>query len=256
MPSDSPRFIAIASGKGGVGKTWLSITLSHALARAGLRVLLFDADLGLANVDVQLGLAPRLDLGSVISGRTTVAGAVTRCGDAGFDVLAGQSGSGALSGLSAENLGALLTRVRDETTEYDAVLVDLSAGVDRTVRRIGAWSDVLLVVATDEPTSLTDAYAVLKLQNLDRPDGSPRIVVNQAQTIAQGRQTYSTLRRASVAFLRREPLLAGVIRQDAKVRDAIRHQTPLLLRHPNCAAAQDVEALSRNCLEGWHRGVE
>ncbi|MGD0430765.1 MAG: cellulose synthase operon protein YhjQ/BcsQ, partial [Acetobacteraceae bacterium] len=210
----------------------------------------------LANVDVQLGLAPRLDLGSVISGRTTVAGAVTRCGDAGFDVLAGQSGSGALSGLSAENLGALLTRVRDETTEYDAVLVDLSAGVDRTVRRIGAWSDVLLVVATDEPTSLTDAYAVLKLQNLDRPDGSPRIVVNQAQTIAQGRQTYSTLRRASVAFLRREPLLAGVIRQDAKVRDAIRHQTPLLLRHPNCAAAQDVEALSRNCLEGWHRGVE
>ena len=203
-----PRFIAIASGKGGVGKTWLSITLSHALARAGLRVLLFDADLGLANVDVQLGLAPRLDLGSVISGRTTVAGAVTRCGVAGFDVLAGQSGSGALSGLSAESLEALLARVRDETTDYDAVLVDLSAGVDRTVRRIGAWSDVLLVVATDEPTSLTDAYAVLKLQNLDRPDGNPRIVVNQAQTIAAGQQTYSTLRRASVAFLQREPPLA------------------------------------------------
>jgi len=249
MPPNVPRFIAIASGKGGVGKTWLAITLSHALARAGLRILLFDADLGLANVDVQLGLAPRLDLGSVISGRATVAGAVTQFGIAGFDVLAGQSGSGGLSGLSAGSLEALLIRIRDETTKYDAVLVDLSAGIDRTVRRISAWSDVLLVVATEEPTSLTDAYAVLKLQNLDRPDGTPQIVVNQAQSIAAGQQTYSTLRRASVAFLQREPRLAGVIRQDSKVRDAIRHQTSLLLRHPNCIAAQDVEALARNCLE-------
>jgi flagellar biosynthesis protein FlhG len=250
MPSDLPRFIAIASGKGGVGKTWLAITLSHALARAGQRILLFDADLGLANVDVQLGLAPGRDLGSVISGRTTLAGAVSQLGTVGFDVLAGQSGSGGLSGLSAESLEVLLTRVRDETTDYDAVLVDLSAGIDRTVRRISAWSDVLLVVATDEPTSLTDAYAVLKLQNLDRPDGNPRIVVNQAQSITKGQQTYSTLQRASVAFLKRKPLLAGVIRQDPKVRDAIRHQTSLLLRHPNCTAAQDVEALARNCLEG------
>ncbi len=253
MPVDRPRFIAIASGKGGVGKTWLAITLSHALTRAGQRVLLFDADLGLANVDVQLGLTPRLDIGSVISGRTNVAGAITRHDIIGLDVLAGRSGSGVLSDLSAENLALLLTRLRAETTLYDIVLLDLSAGVDRTVRQIAAAADLLLVVATDEPTSLTDAYALLKLHTSDQPDGDARIVVNQAQSAAAGQQTYATLRRACLAFLHREPPLAGVIRHDLKVRDAIRRQTSLLQRHPNSIAAQGVEALARTCLAGADR---
>jgi flagellar biosynthesis protein FlhG len=247
MPADLPgRFIAIASGKGGVGKTWLAITLSHALVRAGKRVLLFDADLGLANVDVQLGLMPVMDLGAVLSGRTDVAGAITRHEATGLDVLAGRSGSGALADLSAETLELLLTRLRVELAGYDVVL-DLGAGIDRIVRRFAMWSDRLLVVATDEPTSLTDAYAVLKLHTQDQPDGDVRIVVNQAQSVAAGQQTYATLRRACLAFLHREPPLAGVIRQDPRVRDAIRRQTSLLLRHPNCPAAQDVEALSRTC---------
>ena len=249
MPADERRrFIAIASGKGGVGKTWLAITLSHALIRAGQRVLLFDADLGLANVDVQLGLTPVADLGSVVSGRTDVAGAITRHEATGLDVLAGRSGSGALSELPAEMLDLLLTRLRVELAGYDAVVLDLGAGVDRIVRRFAVWSDRVLVVATDEPTSLTDAYAVLKLHTQDQPDGDVQIVVNQAPSVTAGQQTYATLRRACQAFLRREPPLAGVIRQDPKVRDAIRRQTSLLLRHPNCTAAQDVEALARTCL--------
>jgi flagellar biosynthesis protein FlhG len=253
MPPNSPRFVAVASGKGGVGKTWLSITLSHALVRAGMRVLLLDADLGLANVDVQLGLTPRLDIASVISGRTNVAGAITRHEATGLDVLVGRSGSSALANLSAEALDMLLAQLRDETPGYDVVLLDLSAGIDRTMRRIAAWADRLLVVATDEPTSLTDAYAVLKLQTADRPDGDARIVVNQAQSTASGQQTYATLRRACVAFLHREPPLAGVIRHDPKVRDALRRQTPLLLRHPNSVAAQDVETLARVCMMDWRR---
>jgi flagellar biosynthesis protein FlhG len=253
MPADpprfiGPRFIAIASGKGGVGKTWLAITLSHALIRAGRRVLLLDADLGLANVDVQLGLTPLTDLGSVLSGRTNVVGAITRHEATGLDVLAGRSGSGTLAELSVETLELLLTRLRTELAGYDVVVLDLSAGIDRIVRRVAMWSDLLLVVATDEPTSLTDAYAVLKLQTQDQPDGDVRIVVNQAQSVAAGQQTYATLRRACMAFLHREPPLAGVIRHDPKIRDAIRRQTSLLLRHPNCAAAQDVEALARTCL--------
>jgi len=253
MPPDRPRFIAIASGKGGVGKTWLAITLSHAFARAGRRVLLVDADVGLANVDVQLGLTPTVDLGSILSGRTNVAGAITRHDGLGLDVLAGRSGSGALSDLTVESLESLLTRLRAETVEYDTVMLDLSAGIDRVVRRFAAWSDLLFVVASDEPTSLTDAYAVLKLQSFDRPDGNMRIVVNQAQSAAAGQQTYATLRRACVAFLHREPPLGGVIRQDPKVRDAVRRQTSLLLRHPNCIAAQDVEAIARTCLLEWDR---
>jgi flagellar biosynthesis protein FlhG len=250
MAPDRPRFIAIASGKGGVGKTWLAITLSHALVRAGMRVLLLDADLGLANVDVQLGLTPRADLGSILFGRTNIAGAITRDDATGLDIIAGQSGSGALADLTAENLETLLTRLRIETPEYDVVLLDLGAGIGRVVRRIAAWSDQLLVVATGEPTSLTDAYAVLKLQTLDQPAGDMRIVINSAASTGAGRQTYATLRRACAAFLHREPPLAGVIRQDPKVRDAIRRQMSLLIRHPNCPAAQDVEALAQQYLSG------
>jgi flagellar biosynthesis protein FlhG len=254
MPPDvnrrsGPRFIAIASGKGGVGKTWLAITLSHALVRMGRRVLLFDADLGLANVDVQLGLVPRTDLSSIISGRTNVAGAVTRHAETGLDVLVGLSGSGPLANLPVASLDLLLAKVRAETGGYDAVLLDLGSGVDRVVRRIAAWADMLLVVATDEPTSLTDAYALVKLQTLDQPDGNVRIVINQAQSAAAGLQTYATLRRACMTFLHREPPLAGLIRLDPKVRDTIRRQTSLLSRHPNSTAAQDVEALALTCLE-------
>ena len=106
--------------------------------------------------------------------------------------------------------------------------------------RTGA--DTLLVLATEEPTSLTDAYAVLKLYTADRPDGDARIIINQATTRAAGERTYATLRRASTTFLRRDPPLAGVIRRDDRVRDAIRRQTLLLTRHPACPAATDVEA--------------
>jgi flagellar biosynthesis protein FlhG len=247
MPSDRTQFIAIASGKGGVGKTWLAITLSHAFTRSGFRVLLFDADLGLANVDVQLGLTPGRDLGSVLSGRMTISDAVIRHDATGLDVLAGRSGSGALSDLPAERLELLLAKLRAEAAGYDAVLLDLGAGVDRIVRQLAAWSDLLLLVATDEPTSLTDAYALLKLHTSDQPDGNVMVVINQAQSVAAGHQTFTTLRRASMAFLHRELPLAGVIRHDPKVRDAIRHQTSLLLRHPNCIAAQDVEVLARTC---------
>ena len=242
--SAETRLIAIASGKGGVGKTWLAITLAQALSRMGRRVLLFDGDLGLANVDVQLGLLAAHDLGAVIAGRVTLAQAVERHADGGFDVVAGQSGSGALSTLEPGELDRALVGLRRASSAYDCVLMDLGAGVESGVRRMAAAAGLLIVVATEEPTSLTDAYAVLKLHKADRPDGKACVVVNQATTQTAGERTYATLRQACVTFLRREPALAGVIRRDDRVRDAIRRQTPLLTRHPTRAAAADVEALA------------
>ena len=241
--TNSGRIICIASGKGGVGKTWFSISLAHALTRAGRRVLLFDADLGLANVDIQLGLTPKLDLGNVIAGRATLAEVILRHAGGGFDVVPGRSGSGALSGIESAALERMLAALRETAASYDVVLLDLGAGLDRSVRHLAAFADMLLVVVTEEPTSLTDAYAVLKLHRTDRPGGDASVVVNQATNRASGERTYATLARACTTFLGRAPPLLGVVRRDERVRDAIRHQTPLMMRHPNCPAAEDVEAI-------------
>lgn len=242
------RTIAVASGKGGVGKTWFAITLAHAFARQGLRVLLFDGDLGLANIDIQLGLTPEHDLAGVIAGKATLAQAALHYADGGFDIVAGRSGSGALSALDPAALEHTLSALQQAASQYDVVLLDLGAGLDRAVRRMSAWADMLLVLATEEPTSLTDAYAVLKLYAADSPAGDARVVVNLASTRPAGERTFATLQRACATFLGRAPSLAGVIRRDDRVRDAIRRQTLLLTRHPACSAAMDVEAAARSLL--------
>ena len=237
------RRIAVASGKGGVGKTWLAITLGHALAAAGQHVLLFDGDLGLANIDIQLGLTPKHDLGAVITGGVTLLAAISPCPPVGFDMLAGRSGSGSLAGLASLRLDALLSDLA--LLPYETVLLDLGAGLEPNTRRLAAWSDTLLVVVTDEPTSLTDAYSVIKLHQSDLPGGDVRVVVNQAASQAAGRRTYETLARACQQFLGRAPRLAGVVRRDEHVRDAIRRQTPLLIRHPACHAAEEVRQIAQ-----------
>jgi flagellar biosynthesis protein FlhG len=237
--------IAIASGKGGVGKTWFAITLAHALARAGQRVLLFDADLGLANVDIQLGLMPTHDLAGVVEGGVSLAEAVLRHAG-GFHILAGRSGSGALAAMGPAALDRLLTGLRQAARGYDAVVMDLGAGLEPAVRRMAAFADRLCVLATDEPTSLTDAYAVLKLHAADtaRSGGEAVLVINQAVSRAAGERTHATLARACATFLGTAPQLAGVIRRDERVRDAIRRQTLLLSRHPASPAGEDVERLA------------
>ena len=244
------RLLAIASGKGGVGKTWLSATLARALVLAGRSVLLFDGDLGLANIDIQLGIMPERDLGCVISGRCSLAEAAMAFPAGGFSVLPGRSGSGALSNMDPAALDRVLLMLASESAVSDVVL-DLGAGLDRSTRRMAATADTLLVVATEEPTSLTDAYAVLKMAAIDRPGGDVRLVINQATSSGAGQRTYLTLAKASATFLGRRPALAGIIRKDDHVRDAIRRQVLLQVRHPNTGAAQDVEQLARALIASW-----
>lgn len=240
-----PNMFAIASGKGGVGKTWFAITLCHALAKRGKNVLLFDGDLGLANVDIQLGITPERDLGNVVEGSTTLAGAITRYKEGGFDILAGRSGSGNLATLSTQKLSDLRSDLITLARKYDQVFIDLGAGVDRSVRQMAGPAALTYVVVTDEPTSLTDGYAFIKLARAANPQAEMRVVVNMAANANEGQKTYDTIRKACESFLGYTPALAGIIRRDTKVRDAIRSQAPLLTRSPGADASIDVDAIAR-----------
>lgn len=235
---------AVASGKGGVGKTWFAITLSHAFSNIKQRTLLFDADLGLANLDIQLGLMPKHDLGSVFAGRLTLNQAVLKSEEGGFDIIAGRSGSGGLGNVPTSRVQTVLEDLALLSTAYDKVVLDLGAGVERTVRQITSAVGTCIVVATDEPTSLTDAYAFIKLTHMDKPNMDIRVVINMANSTREGERTYNTLLKACEGFLKISPPLLGVIRRDTKVRDAIRQQGSLLTRYPNSEAAADVEAIA------------
>lgn len=242
------RLISVASGKGGVGKTWLSITLAHALARLGRRVLLFDGDLGLANVDVQIGLTPTRDLGSVLSSRAPLKAATFPVNDCGFDLVAGPSGSGSLALLPTARIQRLTDELITLADGYDHTIVDIGAGLDRTVRLLAGGTDTCLVVTTDEPPALTDAYAFMKMMRSDNATTEMGVVVNMAASERDGERTHATLAKACESFLKFSPSLFGLIRRDAKVAEAIRAQTPFLTRHPTTSAAIDIETLARRLI--------
>lgn len=238
------NIIAIASGKGGVGKTWLAVTLAHLMARSGRRVLLFDGDIGLANVDVQLGLTPVKDLSSVLARRATLKEVITRHADGGFDIIAGRSGSASLASMPLDSLQEIGNELQALQQQYDHILIDLGAGVEAHVRYLAALAGKCVIVVTDEPTSLTDAYAFIKLLAAEPPSPEFAIVINQAATQKEGENTWNTLNKACVNFLRFSPALLGVVRKDNKVKDAIRHQSSLITRAPHTTAASDAAAIS------------
>lgn len=247
------KLITVASGKGGVGKTWFAVTLAHTLARAGSNILLFDGDLGLANVDIQLGLMPERDVGDVISGRSDLMSAITRFEDtgngshglSGFDIIAGRSGSGALSGLARDSVGSLKSGLTAMAAQYDHVILDLAAGVDSGVMTLSNNKGPLLVVLTADPTSLTDAYALIKLRAMRDPDADMRIVVNLAGSRREGEKIYQAILKACEEFLKISPPLAGIIKADKRVVDSIRNQQALLSRHPQSEAAAAVADIAR-----------
>ena len=239
--------ITVASGKGGVGKTWFASTLCHALSLKGKKSLLFDCDFGLANVDIQLGLIPDQNLGQVISNEIKLADAIYPQSESGliFDVISGQSGSGALASLKMERLLDLATSISNLAQTYDYTIMDLGAGVENSVMTLARASDKIIVIITPDPTSLTDAYAFIKLHNMRNKDAEIQIVVNMADDQNEGRRAFEKIKKVCENFLNISPKLLGVITRDKHVADAIRSQTPLLTRYPQSIAGNNIMEISK-----------
>ena len=206
--------------------------------------MLFDGDIGLANVDVQLGVNPETDLSDVFSGKATLAQAITHYDEGGFDIIAGRSGSGGLANLSVDRINNLSRDLNELAKSYDVVLLDLGAGIEQQVQAMAQLASRCLIVITDEPTSLTDAYAFIKIMRLQNHDVNISIIVNMAENQREGLKTYNAIQNACESFLKFTPRHAGTIRRDPKVKDAIRAQSPILLKNTKSMAAADVAALA------------
>ena len=207
-------------------------------------MLLFDGDIGLANVDVQLGLTPKNDLSGALSGRHTLKEAITHYPEGGFDIIAGRSGSASLATLPVEKLEAMAADLMEMQKNYDFVVIDLGAGIEQHVQYLASLASRCIVVVTDEPTSLTDAYAFIKITNGTKNPPDISVVINQASTQKEGEATYHALNKACVNFLNLSPPLLGIIRRDNKVKDSIRSQKSLLIKAPHSTAASDAAVLS------------
>ena len=238
------NIIAVASGKGGVGKTWFSITLAGLFARAGRKTLLFDGDIGLANVDVQLGLTPTRDLSSVFSGKIAMKDAITYYEKGKFDILAGRSGTTSMANLGANRMQPAAVQLVALAESYDHVIIDLGAGIEQHVQVMSALASKVVVVLTDDPTSLTDAYAFIKLCHTRPNPPAILVVINQAASQKEGESTYQAINRATTNFLKFSPQLLGVIRKDNKVKDTIRSQSSILETAPHTTAASDAATIS------------
>ncbi|HEY1960970.1 MAG TPA: AAA family ATPase [Rhizomicrobium sp.] len=225
-----PRLTAIGSGKGGTGKTLISLALAQALAKQGERVLLCDADLGLSNTPVHLGLAEGGDLAGVLAGRRAIGDAVVRVNGGaiarGFDLLAAPAGSGALANAGADAAIRLIALLR-AAHAYDRAVLDLGAGVDVVPMSMAAAADETIAILTPDPAALTDAYAFTKLLVRATRSRQPEFIVNLATNDAEARRTAEAFTGTCRAFLKFEPHLLGIVPRDAAAADAVRRQQAL-----------------------------
>lgn len=241
---NSTLSVAILSGKGGVGKTNLTLNMAYALFQSGYKALLMDCDLGLANLDVLLGITPQGNLQNALLGSASLEDIIHKVGDGGFDILPAASGVPELNNLSAELRESLLEMLEPVLGRYDFVFLDLGAGISETVQAFSAMAAIRVVVITPEPTSLTDSYAMIKVLNKRYGMRDFMIVVNQVSSTREAQAAFDKIRGACSHFLHIEPVLLGHVRTDEKLPEAVCHQKPLLEYAPGSVASQDIQALA------------
>ena len=249
------KVTAVTSGKGGVGKTFMAANLAAALSKRGERVLVLDADLGLANLDVVLNLHPKVTLHDVFTGKVDLNDAILPA-PGGFSVLLAGSGLVEYSRLTPEVRDQLLGVIEKVAPRFDRIIVDTGAGISDVVLYAVSLADEVMIVATSEPTSLTDAYATIKVLAGQQQRRLIKLVVNQTSRLGEGRAIRSQLQQVVDRFVNvggETPLkldLLGEVPLDPAVREAVQRRQLLIETMPGCPAATAVGGIAEKLMAG------
>ncbi len=243
------QVIAVTGGKGGVGKTNVSVNLGIALCRIGRRVTLFDADLGLANVDVLLGLKPRRTLQDVLAGNASLAD-VMLPGPRGLRIVPAASGTQEMVNLGPREHAGIITAFSEVAHQMDVLLIDTAAGISNEVISFLIAAQEILVVVCNEPTSITDAYALIKVLNQRFGVKRVRVLANMVRSAAEGSAVYSKLVTVTDRFLDVALDFAGMIPFDEHVRRSVQRQRSVVDAYPTAPASQAFMDLARK-VDGW-----
>lgn len=242
------QVIAVTGGKGGVGKTNLSVNVSMALAEMQRRVVLLDADLGLANVDVLLGIKSPHNLSDVLNGECELRDVLIDA-PGGIKVVPASSGVQNMTQLNAHQHAALINAFSDLDQQLDVLVIDTAAGISDTVVSFVTASHEVVVVVCDEPSSITDAYALIKLVSTEYHQTRFRVVANMTRTLSEGQNLFNKLQLVCDRFLNVTLQYIGQIPFDENVRKAVQKQTPLLQYAPRCRASQAIRGIAEKMID-------
>lgn len=242
MKSTKPRIITITSGKGGVGKSNIVVNTSIMLQKLGKKVLLFDADIGMGNDDVLMGFLPKYNVFDIIFSNKTIDEVMIK-GPYGVSLVPAGSGLNRIENLSKKRREEFINKLSD-LENFDYILMDTGAGISRDVLGFISCCDDLIMVTTPEPTSLTDAYSLLKAVNHFNLKNKAKVIINRALDQKEANITFNKLNNAVSKFLKVEMEYLGMVSEDKKLVQSVRAQEPFVISYPNCDAAKDIEKIA------------
>ncbi|MCL2082108.1 MAG: MinD/ParA family protein [Oscillospiraceae bacterium] len=237
------RLICVTSGKGGVGKTSIAVNLAISLVKKGLRVLLMDADFGLSNVDLMMGVSPPFDLSHVLSGKKQMRDVVAQ-GPGGVQVVAGGSGMRSLIQMTETQLVDIMGVLVSLEDIADMIILDTGAGITPLIMRMIRASQEAIVITTPEPTAIMDSYALVKSLASGKSDTQLRLIVNRARSAEEGEAAIQKFLAVVRLYLKNEIVSLGYLLNDTSVEKGVRQQQPFVLSYPRSVAAKNIEEIA------------
>ncbi len=244
----SARIITITSGKGGVGKTNISINLAVTLSAMGLKVVILDADFGLANIDVLFGIATKYSLADVISGEKNILEVLTE-GPNNIKFISGGSGVEDLVKLNDDQLLNFVNNIALLDKAFDVILIDTGAGLSESVMKFVMASDEVLIVTTPEPTSITDAYALIKMVCKKDKEKEIKVVINRAENGFEAEEVFNRLKLVSEKFLGLKLTSVGYVFKDDSVVKAVKQQQPFTISYPKSQASKSISQIAQKLID-------